>query len=454
MLAALRCKRQAWEMGGVPANAVGIEHQVRRRSRRRLVTAALQAVAPNAEHHLRIRTPAVTLQIDGLMDGRTLIAVQPGATLRRHHLERVALQWWALRGAQVPIDGCMLIHLNSAHRAPGPEPLFLTQDITSTVETAVARLGPRFAAMQDHSADKPPDPEPGTHCTRPRPCAQLEACQGEPTEHSLSDLYRVKDRVLKRLQSGGITRISDIPSDFPLPPIADRQRRAVQSGSLVVDPGIAAALGGIVSPTSFIDFEAVQPAIPLWAGCRPFEAIPVQVSVHQMDAEGAVHHLEWLASGSGDPRPELAAFLAPIVRETGSFVAYFSQFEQNMLTMLADSACEADRDALLASTTRFVDLLPVVREHLYHPDFHGRFNLKTVVGALLPKLAYDDLVVNRGDLASLLLEQFLVDDASQSTGSQDPRRKDLLAYCKRDTLALVELARLLWTLAPEHRETE
>ena len=454
VLAALRCKRQAWEMVSAPPDAVGIEQEARRSSRRRLVTAAINAVAPDAEQHLRVQTAAVNVQIDGLQNRNTLLTVRPGATLRRHHVERIALQCWALRGAEVPVDRCILIHLNPAHCAPGPEPLFLTKDITSVVDAAVDRLGTRFSSLQRDLTHSPPDPEPGSHCTRPRPCAQLEACQGLPPAHTISELYRVKDRVLKRLRSGGISRISDIPAGFPLPPIADRQRRAIQSGKLAVDPGLAPALEDIVAPVAFIDFEAIQPAVPLWTGCRPFEAIPVQVSIHTVDADGKVRHLEWMAAGSADPRPELAAFLAPIATATRTFVAYYSQFEQSMLTMLAHAARPEDREALLAATTRFVDLLPVVRNHVYHPRFRGRFNLKSVVGALLPELSYDDLTVNRGDMASLLLEDLLVGATPGREAERDNRRAELLAYCKRDTLALVELVELLSSLAPGEPNVE
>ena len=35
---------------------------------------------------------------------------------------------------------------------------------------------------------------------------------------------------------------------------------------------------------------------------------------------------------------------------------------------------------------RLVDLLPVIRDYVYHPDFGGSFSLKSVLPALVPEL--------------------------------------------------------------------
>ena len=50
------------------------------------------------------------------------------------------------------------------------------------------------------------------------------------------------------------------------------------------------------------------PAIPVWPGCRPYDPVPVQFSAHiEPSRKGTrARHVEWLADGPGDPRPEIA----------------------------------------------------------------------------------------------------------------------------------------------------
>jgi hypothetical protein len=47
-----------------------------------------------------------------------------------------------------------------------------------------------------------------------------------------------------------------------------------------------------------------------------------------------------------------------------------------------------------------VDLLPAVRNHVYHPDFGGSFSLKDVLPAMVPELRYDTLAIGDGETTS------------------------------------------------------
>jgi len=58
---------------------------------------------------------------------------------------------------------------------------------------------------------------------------------------------------------------------------------------------------------------------------------------------------------------------------------------------------------------RLVDLLPIVRSHVYHPDFGGSFSLKAVAPALVPGFTYDDLDIGNGGAASTALESLILD---------------------------------------------
>jgi hypothetical protein len=95
---------------------------------------------------------------------------------------------------------------------------------------------------------------------------------------------------------------------------------------------------------------------------------------------------------------------------------------------------------------RVEDLLPLVRNHVYHPDFQGSFSLKAVLPALVPEMNYGDLRVADGQLASAELETLLLRPDRWPQWRQRRTRQELLAYCARDTMALVGLHD--WFLEP------
>ena len=57
---------------------------------------------------------------------------------------------------------------------------------------------------------------------------------------------------------------------------------------------------------------------------------------------------------------------------------------------MADALPELRSD-LTALSKRIKDLLPVVRDHVYHPDFGVSFSIKSVLPALVHGLGYGDL---------------------------------------------------------------
>jgi hypothetical protein len=91
--------------------------------------------------------------------------------------------------------------------------------------------------------------------------------------------------------------------------------------------------------------------------------------------------------------------------------------------------------------TRIVDLLPLIRDHVYDPEFHGSFSLKSVLPALVPELGYDDLETKDGGLASLAYAEMRALDTSAERKAA--LRSALFEYCKRDTQAILDLFRLL-----------
>ncbi len=171
----------------------------------------------------------------------------------------------------------------------------------------------------------------------------------------------------------------------------------------------------------------------------------MQFSCHTEGRSGSLTHYEWIANGPDDPRAALAAGLVEACAGARRVVAYSASFERECIKHLEAHVPALGRP-LAKIRERLIDLLPVVRNHLYHPDFGGSFSLKRVLPALVPALSYGDLQVTEGEMASLELMRLMLRRDELRDAERTRLRQALLAYCERDSWAMVKLLERLRSL--------
>src|SRR2546421_3484211 len=387
---------------------------------------ALNDGAP-AVYEAAFRASGVFVAVDILKrDGRSfrLIEVKSTASVKAHHIPDVAVQAHILRQNALDLVSTEVMHLNRECTYPDLSNLFVRSDVTQE-SRAVEGSVPRWIAEQTAMLQGPvPDVPIGPHCTSPYECPFMARCWSTLPPHHVTTLYAMRRRALE-LDEQGYRTIYDLPEDVPLGPIADRQRRAVQEGRMIVEPPLARALDGFAPPIAFLDFETVGLAVPVWEGCHPYDAVPVQFSCHVQEANGRVSRHEWLAGGPEDPRPALAERLVQACEGARTVVAYNAGFEGRCIEQMAE-ALPGLAVPLRSIVARLVDLLPVVRNHVYHPDFGGSFGLKSVLPALVPELRYDGLTIADGETASLELERLLFSMHGLEQGAREQLQNALL----------------------------
>ena len=121
----------------------------------------------------------------------------------------------------------------------------------------------------------------------------------------------------------------------------------------------------------------------------------------------------------------------------------YSGYEQATLRRLAMVFPEFEA-ALSALRDRTFDLLKLMRENYYHPRFHGSFSIKSVLPALVPEMSYGDLEIQHGLIAAIDFLRMVA--AETEKVEKDQIRQALLAYCQRDTEAMVRVFDILWSL--------
>ncbi|HNS00357.1 MAG TPA: DUF2779 domain-containing protein [Planctomycetota bacterium] len=379
-------------------------------------------------------------------DGFNLIEVKSSTRVKDEHIPDVAVQAYILLSNGLALKRAELMHLNPACVYPDLSHLFKRADVSARVG-ALQRELPRLIAEQLRVlAGGLPDASVGEHCAQPYACPFIDRCRGALPRYHVSTLYRVKKGGEKFLASG-IETIDRLPAGLKLSEIQERQRRAVTTGRLVVEPGLAGALRDFEEPIAFLDFETVAPAIPVWNGCHPYASVPAQFSCHRLSRDGAVVHYEWLSEGPDDPRPEIARRVAEACRDARSIVAYNAPFERRQLEALADAAPEL-ADELMAIAEKLLDLLPVVRTYVYHPDFAGSFSIKSVLPALVPGPGYEELQIAEGGVASARLERLLLRGGEMTAAERRRAAGELRRYCALDTDGLRRLLERLRGLKP------
>jgi predicted RecB family nuclease len=270
----------------------------------------------------------------------------------------------------------------------------------------------------------------------PVACEFFDHCNPPLPDDHIGYLPRLHASAEEELESMGIESIRDVPDDFELTEVQRRAATCVQTGEPWFSTELKKELESLRYPLYFADFETVNPAVPRFPGMRPYDQLPFQWSVHVLRQPGSEpEHCEFLALDSSDPRHEFAASLCSALGESGSIVVY-SAFESQRLAELAAYLPEfAERIANIQ--TRLWDLLPVVRNNVYHPAFAGSYSLKYVLPALVPDMSYEGMAVSNGQDAGIAWESLV--RGGLDCEECDRIRKALLAYCAQDTVAMVRL---------------
>ena len=379
--------------------------------------------------------------------GFRLTEVKSTVEAKDEHLPDVAIQRWVAAGAGLPVVATHLMHLNRECRAPDLTNLFSRADLSPAVSAALPVLPAQVKGMLKVLEGPLPDVAIGDHCDEPHECPFKGRCWPERDPHHFETLPRLSAKKRAALQALGIETIHQIPADFELTDFQARQREAVIAGRAVMTPDFGASLKPYrAEQVAFLDFETVRPAIPVWDGTGPYAQVPAQFSAHVQHSDGKIEHHEWIATTADDPRPGIARAVVEACKGADVVVAFNASFERSCLEMLAGAVPEV-ADELRQIVIRIKDLADPVKRGIYHPEFYGSYSLKAVVPALIPELAYTDLVVADGTTASNRLLSLMLNDPPLSEEERAVRRKELLAYCERDTWVMVKLLEKLVELA-------
>ena len=371
-----------------------------------------------------------------------LIEVKSTTDVKDHHLDDIAIQHRVVIRSAVDLAASCLAHVNREYVYEGgpidARRFFKIKNLTGQVESLqpeiTFQLRSEFRVLAMPAA---PDIPAGRQCSHPFACEFFDHCNEPVPDDHILRLPRIHASTVAKLVALGVQSIRDIPEDYPLSVRLRHACASVQTGTPWFGSEIKGELKGLRYPLYYMDFETVNPAVPRFAGMRPYDLIPFQWSVHvQRQPGAAVEHFEFLATDKSDPRPAFISTLCDALGDRGSIVVYHQQFESTRLSDLAMWLPECSA-RVKKIQPRLWDLLPVIRDHVYHPAFAGSFSLKSVLPALVPAMTYENMEVGDGQAAGLAWESLIRGGLDQHDRGRI--RRALLEYCEQDTLAMVKI---------------
>jgi hypothetical protein len=203
-------------------------------------------------------------------------------------------------------------------------------------------------------------------------------------------------------------------------------------------PGAKEILAALPYPRYYLDFETIGPAIPIWAGTRPYAAVPIQWSCHIEEASSELRHEEFLDLSGDPPMRALAEQMIECLGDSGPVLMYTS-YEKGVITRLIEMFPDLDVP-LERIINRLIDLHPIVKQHYYHPKMLGSWSIKAVLPCIAPHMDYSKLEgIKEGTAAS---DGYLEAINPETDAVRKAELEEqLLRYCKFDTEAMVEIVR-------------
>jgi len=372
-----------------------------------------------------------------------MIEVKSSTSVKAYHRDDVAIQTYIAERSGVPLSQVGVAHINNKFVYPGDEDyqgLLHVEDLTEEAKGRHVEVEQWIADAQATAAlETEPKAEVGAQCTSPFTCGFCDYCWKDVPQPDIppSILPRIQRKKLDDWASRGITELRDAP-DNEINETQQRVKTATLSGETYFDAaGAAQALAGQVSPAYFLDFETVTFPVPIWKGTRPYQQLTFQFSLHRVNEDGTLHHSEFLDISGNDPRE---AFVQAMLNDCGThgpIHVYSAPFENTRIKELAE-AYPQHASKLHALLPRIVDLLPIARNHYYHPSQRGSWSIKRVLPAVCPELSYRDLEDVQHGLGAVDAYKEAID--SETTPERKANlRKQLLKYCELDTLATVKI---------------
>ena len=372
-----------------------------------------------------------------------------------NYIQDASIQYYVLNGLGYDISDTYITLVNKDYIRGSKldiQQLFSHVKVTQEVLDLQSQIPSTLESFREHlkDTDNEPNIDIGTHCKKPHQCDAYEYCwktQRSIPDYSVFNIFKTNDNSLN-LYKEGIINVEDIPEDSIS---TDIQRFYIDvwnnKKNFIDKEAIKRFIGTISYPIYHLDFETLAPAIPQFRGASPSTPYPFQYSLHIENEDGSLQHKELLVEPGKDPREEVAKRLVEDIPKDSCILAYSASVEKGVIEKLAN-LYPTYREHLTNLSNNFIDLRrPFLDRYFCTPEMKKLTGLKTVLPILVPEKKNEykelDLVHDGGEAMNIYkkLGEAVAEEADLEIINR--YRKSLLAYCRQDTKAMVDILRKL-----------
>lgn len=372
--------------------------------------------------------------------------VKSSTKIRDIYLHDVAFQNYVLTKLGFAVDQVSIVHIDNTYtRIEELElgKLFKVNDITEDARALYSEVEKhiRYLEVYMQSEDEPVD-DIGLHCFSPYACGFFGHCSRFLASPNVFDVAGMQKRSMFKHYLEGTVSFEDLEYQRNLNPkyLLQISHELHDMPCHVEKDSITDFLSNLFYPIYFLDFETVQPAIPLYECSKPYEQIVFQYSLHFIESEGGeLRHKEYFAYPGEDPRRKLAEQLCQDIPLDVCTLAYHMAFEKGRLKSLAALYPDLAEHLMNIHDNIHDLMIPFRQKNYYCKAMQGSYSIKYVLPALFPDnpdLDYQNLEgVQDGMEASatfINMENMTAEEIEES-------REHLLKYCELDTYAMVKI---------------
>ena len=251
-------------------------------------------------------------------------------------------------------------------------------------------------------------------------------------------------RLLKQLQESGMENIDEIPDYIRLSSKQKNQVITTKNKEPIINKeAIRQFVKQFEYPLYFLDYETLGSLVPRFDGLKPYQQLPFQYSLHVLEQPGAeLVHKEYLHQSTENPSISVTEKMLADIGDAGTILVWNESFEKNCNNLLGKMTSEF-KDKLKAVNERIVDLMiPFSNQWFVDYRFKGSASIKNVYPALVPGgQSYKELDIQEGATAQRLWMETVL--YGKNPDRKDKILEDLIEYCRLDTLAMVEIYKVL-----------
>ena len=367
--------------------------------------------------------------------------VKSTGSIYKEHLIDATFQTITIEKSGTPVKSIYVVHLNKDYVRDdelnvGEMMVFseVTAEVHELINDTTARVEIALKILNQPVIDE-------TSCSclelsKSHHCESFDYFNPKIPKPSIYNLPRIHKNKILKFSSEGRYNLNEIDEDE----VSGNQLnvlRAAKTNTAVIDNEVIKKFYEEVEyPVYFLDYETYSSAIPFVKGAKPHSHIPFQYSLHVKQGidDEAMQHFEYLANNTELPI-KMVESMEKLIGTKGSIVTWHKSFE-NTRNKEMGILYPHKADFLTNISDRTIDLEDIFKGGYVDIAFGGSTSIKKVLPVIVPELTYEGMEVANGTDA---MEAFIRMLEMPNGSEKEKLRKDMLAYCELDTLAMVRI---------------